>query len=110
MKEKTDWIAWVLHAVVGLAGGLLFGYLVTHGRGGHPWLRAGCLAQFIWGAGLVGVGLGSIFGDTMWVQLQYRLFPPEKVKAGPGGKTVSAVAIVSGVGLAGTALLRHLCM
>jgi hypothetical protein len=110
MKEKTDWIAWVMHAVVGLAAGLLFGYLVTHDRGGRSWLRAGCLAQFIWSAGLVGAGLGSIFGDTMWAQLPYRLFPPEKVKAGVGGKTVSALAIVSGVGLAGTAHLRHFCM
>jgi len=87
MKAKTDWIAWVMHAMVGVAVGLFLGYFVTHDRGGRPWLRPGCLSHFILGAGLMGGGIGSFFGDTIWIQFEYRLSPPEKVKSGSRGTT-----------------------
>ncbi len=96
-----------MHAIVGVAIGLVLGYLFTHGRGGRAWLRPGCLSQFICGVGLVGGGVGSIFGDTIWLQLEYRIFPPDKVQTGFGGKTASVAAIVLGVGLALASLLRQ---
>lgn len=74
---------------------------------GYPWLSPGCLKAFIFGAVLLGGGIGSIFGDAIGMQLPYRLAPPERVRLGPGGKVTSCIAIVSGAVLVGGALICH---
>jgi hypothetical protein len=104
--KKTDWVTWALQAVVGLLVGLVVGVVVAHPRTG-PWLRPGCLAQFVWGVGLAVAGLASIYGDQMWIGFDYRIFPPERVSSGKGGKLMSVVGLIVGITLSGLAIVRN---
>ncbi len=107
MTKKTDWVAWILQAVVGLLVGAVVGFMLSHQRNGMPWLNSRCVKPFIAGISLFTSGLGSIYGDTMWIQMDYKIFPPEGVRAGTGGRALSASLLIAGGILSGLALITH---
>ncbi len=107
ITRKTDWVSWVLQAVVGLFVGALIGFMLSHQRNGVPWLNSGCVKPFVSGITLFTAGLASIYGDTMWMQLDYKISPPEGVRAGKGGRALSASLLAVGVILSVSALIAH---
>jgi hypothetical protein len=97
MNRGTDWIAWFFQAVVGLVVGALFGLFVVARKRGFI-IETKYLADFLWGAGLLGAGLAARWGDLLWSS--YRVIPIDE----PSQTWVSKLAAF-GVGAAGVGLM-----
>jgi hypothetical protein len=78
MKARANWLAWFLHGVFGLVAGVVAGLVVlSRGRAGL-WLDIDLLPKFLIGTALMGAGLGSRYGDRLWLGDNYRMLPPEE--------------------------------
>ena len=92
--RKTDWISWIFQALIGFfAGSLIYTYLDTKAiiaqNAGHPYI----------GAGLVGAGFFSIFGDRIWYEGLFKFDPVSNVKAGIMARLLSVALIITGAAL-----------
>ena len=105
-EDKTNWISWILQGLLGSICGLYGGFALSHTRDG-PLLQPGCTALFVWGMILLGTGVGTIFGDQLWMQFPNQTYPPEKVVRGQIGKLLSQALCVAGAALVMVALFRN---
>ena len=98
---KTDWLSWSLQAIFGLAAGGIIGvaiyFQVCRINTDH-------MKMFICGSGLIGAGLGSFFGDRLWMQLESKYEMPQNVKAGIIANIISWTMVLIGISLAVYAL------
>lgn len=105
MKERADWMAWILQFLAGLAVGAVFAFLfLAKDRSGQSYNWSGArLGFFIGGVSLLCAALASFFGDRLWFGLGDHcsgLFRPNEMRQSPTSRMVSVVA-----GLSGGALL-----
>lgn len=99
MKPKgTDWIAWVFQAVAGLGAGAVIGLLCVTSRRSGLMVAPPYLANYLWGAGLLGSGLAARWGDLLWTS--YRVIPIEE----PSQTWVSKL-FAFGLGAAGVGMM-----
>ena len=67
-----------MHGFFGLVAGVVAGFvLISRGRLGL-WLDRDFLLPFLIGAGLIGAGLGSRYGDRLWIGDNYYMLPPDE--------------------------------
>jgi len=97
MKAKADWLAWTLHGIFGCFVGLAVGvYVALRCRGGllfndHLFL------PFLIGSSLIGAGLGSRFGDRLWIGDNYRILAPEEPEQSPLSDWLSWGLVAAGI-------------
>jgi len=87
----------------------IFGLVVAGAIGTAFYVRlcdmdAENMKPFIFGSGLIGAGLGSVFGDRLWMQLGSKYEMPENVKAGITAHIISWTMVLIGISLAVYAL------
>jgi hypothetical protein len=104
MENKiADWIAWVLHFVVGAAVAVVIGAGIFFRRnrlhGTQPLISEDFWAPYLIGAALVGGGVASLLGDKLWIGLNYRMIPPDGVQHSLASKVISLACLVVGAGL-----------
>lgn len=105
MKQSPDWFAWILQFLFGLFIGHTLGTalaLLVLG-GDHMPAHGSFLA---WGLGLTGAGLGSYFGDRLWLSLSKQVIPPDRVTQNGPSRFLSLCAGTLGSLLIVAALLR----
>jgi len=94
MKRGADWLAWSLQLIVGLAVGGFIGLriITDNGRYSHApclWLENAHVPMFLCGAAMIGGGLASYFGDTLWIGQSYRVLPPDEPQNSPVSRALS---------------------
>jgi hypothetical protein len=95
MKQSADWFSWIPQFLFGLFIGHTLGTalaLLVLG-GDHLPAHASFLA---WGVGLIGAGLGSLFGDRLWLSLSKHVIPPDRVTQNGPSRFLSLCAVTLG--------------
>jgi hypothetical protein len=88
MKQSADWFAWTLQFILGLfightVGSALVRLVPSEGRlSDHSTI-------FAWGAALIGAGVGSFYGDRLWLSLSNRAIPPDRVQQNKTSRLLS---------------------
>ncbi len=88
MRNKSaDWFAWILQFVFGFAFGAAVCLRITleSAFGESGWLALVC------GAGLIGAGLASFYGDRLWNN-HYRVIPPDEMQHSSPSRVASIVS------------------
>jgi hypothetical protein len=78
MKRRANWIGWTMHGFLGLLVGAGIGLFIIHRRGGVFWIDNDLIAPFLIGAACIGAGLGSRYGDRLWIGDNYHMLPPDE--------------------------------
>ena len=107
-SKQADWIAFVMHSIVGAFVGCILGYyLITEYAIGL--LRNGMLpVPFFLGCALVGAGLGSRLGDKLWIGLNYKVIPPDGPRHSSRSYFMAIFLTCLGAILVGLTLWKHL--
>jgi hypothetical protein len=99
--QKTDWVSWIMHAIVGyiigVAGGIYFFNIAIKPQC-HP----------IIGVGLAGAGIASIFGDRLFYGGVFKYDPVKNVRASLFARLLSALLIIGGIILAAPDIIANL--
>jgi hypothetical protein len=103
-KPQADWMAWVMHGIVGLMVGGLIGFWV--GYRSRMWLHDDVIWPLPLGTALIGPGLGSRYGDRLWLVDSYRVIPPNEPVQSPWSAWISWWLIASGCATVIVALLK----
>src|SRR6185295_12077944 len=78
MKKQANWLAWSMHGIYGFIAGVVLGLVViSRGRSGL-WIHVDLVVRFLIGAALIGAGLGSRYGDRLWIGDNYKMLPPDE--------------------------------
>ena len=110
MKRGADYVAWSLHFALGLVVGAVAGwFIVARVERIYGSLRLSEANLWLWllGAGLIGGGLASRFGDRLWIGLSYRIIPPDEPAHDETSRAASVMVGIGGGVVAIAALLRH---
>jgi predicted signal transduction protein with EAL and GGDEF domain len=107
MDKKTDWLAWVLHAGLGIIFGSIAGYAATHKYSQPTWLPNGLIAIFTCGCALVAAGFASLLGDKWWLGKAQGSIAPNEVRSGIAGRILSWLLLVAGITLISLALVHY---
>jgi len=110
MKKETDWISWTLHALLGAFIGAVLGFAIITRRRHGFWLDDTLIHPFIIASALVGVGIGSMFGDKLWLGDNYKMFPPDAPKTTGFSKALSVLFIGAGLLVSMAIIARHFKM
>jgi hypothetical protein len=78
MKRHANWLAWFMHGTFGLFVGAVAGLILISRRQRGLWLDLDLVIPFLVGAALIGAGLGSRYGDRLWMGDNYRMLPPDE--------------------------------
>ena len=97
MKAKADWLAWTLQGILGGAVGLVVGVCVLLRRHGVGLLNHHLILPFLIGSSLIGAGLGSRFGDRLWIGDNYLVIPPDEPEQSPLSDWLSWGLVASGI-------------
>ena len=107
MKAQANWLAWTLHGILGCFIGLAVGfYLIIRRRGGEL-LDDHLILPFLIGSSLIGSGLGSRFGDRLWIGGNYRILAPEAPEQSPLSDWLSWSLVAIGVATCVVSVLKH---
>src|SRR4051794_38298407 len=98
MPKGADWLAWSMQFVAGLVVGSFVG-LLFHPGGAHsiPLLKSETWPEFMLGVALLGAGLGSYYGDVMWIGSSYRVVPPDEMQHSVASRRASFFVGACGV-------------
>jgi hypothetical protein len=107
MKKSADWFAWLLHGLYGLFVGLVTGLALTVRRGMGFWLRAEFMIPFLVGVALIGDGLGSRYGDRLWMGDNYYMLPPDEPAQSNLSDWISWSLVASGTATCIVTILKH---
>jgi hypothetical protein len=107
MHRQGDWIAWTLHLLFGLFVGAIWACAILFRRRYGSWLTEDYIVYFISGLSLVIGGIGSYFGDRLWIGDNYRIFAPDEPSRSPLTVIASYTVSLLGFGLCVYALLGH---
>ena len=107
MNRLTDWLAWLLHGVLGAGLGAVLGFALISRRYHGFWLHGDLVPWFITGAVLIGAGAGTWLGDRLWLGEHYRLYPPDAPAGTWLNKLLSVLMVLAGAGLAGLSVVAH---
>lgn len=107
MSNRADWIAWILHFILGLPVGAFIGYfLISRSEGGRystshkpSWLSNDLILPYLIGTALLGAGIASLYGDKLWLSHNYKVIPPDGVQHSSKSKLCSYGSIAIGVAL-----------
>ena len=108
-KQEADWVAWVLHFIVGALVGGFIGLTLArkdHKAGGGFWMDEAMVPYFVLGVALIFGAVASSEGDRLWVGLSYRMIPPEGIQQSKLSRRISLALGCIGVLLA-TVLPLH---
>lgn len=78
MRQRANWLGWILQGIFGFFVGGLAGFVVI------ARLRLGSrffddlLPPFLLGSALMGAGLGSRYGDRLWLGDNCRMIEPDE--------------------------------
>lgn len=76
-SKQADWLSFAMHFIFGLVVGFFVGlYSVTRSASGLN-LADASIIPFLFGASLVGAGLGAKLGDRLWLGNSYIIIPPD---------------------------------
>ena len=87
--------------------GLVTGLALTVRRGMVFWLRAEFMIPFLIGAALIGAGLGSRYGDRLWMGDAYYMLPPEEPEQSNLSDWISWSLVASGMAKCAVTILKH---
>src|SRR3954468_22215533 len=105
MNTKTDWLGWLLQALLGLAAGALLGlFAISRRRAGFA-ISTQFVPMFLWGTALIGAGLAARWGDNLWIS--YRVIPIEEPSQTPQSRLLALLIRSIGLVLVALAVLRH---
>jgi hypothetical protein len=107
-RQQADWLAWSLQAILGVFVGIVVGFGVLSEMHELPWLSGRPALLFVCGAGLVGAGIASLFGDQLWMGENYRVLAPNAPEHSPISRTVSWWLVAAGIASLAVAILRGL--
>ena len=98
MKEGADWLAWSMQFVAGLVAGSFVGVLF-YPDGAHsiPFFSREAWPEFLLGVALLGAGLGSYYGDVLWIGDSYRVIPPDRMQHSVASRRASFFVGACGV-------------
>lgn len=97
---KTDWLAWILHALVGAVLVGICGAAVAYGKRRHaPILFSSFEAgvPFVIGTALVGAAFGSYLGERWWTGPSLFITPSEGFTQSRAGRAASTALGLLGV-------------
>ena len=106
-KTKADWLSLIMHFIVGAVVALLLGFAVIMRRRRGIWLDDHLILPFIVGACLLGGGLGSKFGDRLWLANSYKVIPPTPAQHSKISTVLSITSAIVGALLVVSSLARH---
>ena len=81
-SPQADWIAWILHFIVGaFVGGMIGLSIISRGNRsiGGELLDHHLILPFIAATALMGAGLASFMGDKLWIGDNFRCIPPDGI-------------------------------
>ncbi len=107
MKKSANWLAWSMHGVFGFVAGAVIGLvLISRGRSGL-WLNLDLVVRFLLGAAMIGAGLGSRFGDRLWLGDQYKMLPPDEPEQSNLSDWLSWCLVAAGVATCVVTILKQ---
>ena len=107
MKKSANWLAWILQGIFGFVAGAVGGLiLISRGRSGL-WLDRQLLLPFLTGTALIGAGLGSRYGDRLWLGDSYKMIPPDEPEQSNLSDILSWCLIAAGVATCVVTILRQ---
>jgi len=108
MKRGANWLAWMMRGVLGQFAGAVAGLiLISRGRSGL-WLDASLILPFVFGAALIDAGLGSRFGDRLWVGDNYRMIAPDEPEQSNLSDWLSWCLVAAGTATCTVTVFRQL--
>lgn len=107
MRKQGDLTAWTLHLLFGMFVGAILACLILFRRCHGSWLTEDYIVYFICGLSLVIGGIGSYFGDRLWIGDRYRVIPPDEPSRSSLTMIASCTFTVVGMVLCGLALYGH---
>ena len=106
-RRRANWFAWSMQAVFGLVAGAVAGLLVvSRGRAGL-WLDSDRVIPFLIGTALIGAGLGSRYGDRLWVGDHYYMIPPDEPAQNNLSDYLSWCLVAAGAATCGVTILKE---
>ena len=108
MKRSANWLGWSMHGALGLFAGAVAGFiLISRGRRGL-WLDVSLILPFVFGTALIGAGLGSRYGDRLWIGDNYRMIPPDEPEQSHLSDWLSWCLIAAGTATCAVTVLKQL--
>jgi len=107
MKAQANWLAWTLHGILGCFVGFAAGFYLIGLRRGRGLLEDHLILPFLIGSSLIGAGLGSRFGDRLWIGDNYRIIAPEEPEQSPLSDWLSWGLVAVGVATCVVTLLKQ---
>lgn len=109
-RGGADWLAWTMHAIFGAVVGAVFGaagpFFLSGRRRQMVVIPEDAMLMFVIGCGLLGSGLGSRFGDALWLSNTSRMLGSDEPKSSVSSRTVSWTLVSLGGLLVGYALFK----
>jgi hypothetical protein len=107
-KPHANWLAWIMQGIFGLFVGALGGFAVIARRRAGFWLDDKLILPFLIGAALIGAGLGSRYGDRLWLRDNYGMLPPEEPEQSNLSDILSWCSFGAGLATCIVAILKQL--
>ena len=96
-----------MHSVFGLLAGAVAGlWLISRGRAGL-WLDSNLVIPLLIGSALIGAGLGSRYGDRLWMGDNYYMLPPDEPEQSNLSDWVSWCLVAAGVATCVVTILKQ---
>jgi hypothetical protein len=107
MRQRANWLGWVLQAVFGFFVGGFAGFaLIARLRLG-PRFYDDLLFPFVIGSALIGAGLGSRYGDRLWLGDNYRELAPDEPEQSNLSEILSWCLFAAGLATCIVTILRQ---
>jgi hypothetical protein len=108
MNVKANWTAWGLHGGFGAIAGGLIGFCTLIEEGPDTfWIRTDLVIFLLIGGALIGAGLGSRYGDRLWLGENYHILPPDEPEQSNLSDWLSWCLVAAGVATCVVTILKH---